>query len=575
MQRLSNATMTGPAILISRSSAPTAGALQTIRTAQPDRPGGFWKHPLLHCILLSATFFAAIAPTLTWQEFTGGMENFNVATAIETVRDGHWLLPYLQGEPRTKKPPLTQWITALGLMSSQSRPWGARWPSLVMASLTLPAVYELGRIIGGRRLALLSAVICGSSFLFLKFAHMASYDVQLTLWVTLCNLGIALAIFRERWAIGFTIAGISLGLALLTKVPVAILQTVAPVLAWRGWQRRKNREPRFRTDGQEIAIAAFAAIAVALAISLPWTIWVMRKLPGLPTQWMGEVTLSVESKFEQRFGWHSYLVLIPEMFPWLLWFGAGLWLAFKAKVLNSRIQVVFFWLLAPIVAMTFFPERRDRYLLPMIGPAAIVSAWAMLRLLGPIHNRAAGAGQTLINLQWGMLALLAVGLPLAGATYFRGAGGGHWFSLAFAAVGAIIGLWLMFCGSRLGRRSWKALVAASFAIMLLAHGLHLYGYAQSREGRSEAKVFVQRILKRYPNARFVNANHRGVPLEFSIYLDRVVPTADDPTTLDVDWRPLVVLNREQQMPTPPNGFALANSMIINKERWNAYVRMGR
>ena len=533
-----------------------------------------WTRPLFHCVILVGVFFAAIAPTLAWQEFTGGMENFNVATAIETVRDGHWLLPYLQGEPRTKKPPLTQWITALGLMTSQSRPWGARWPSLLMASLTLPAVYEMGRIVGGRRLALLSALICGSSFMFLKFAHQASYDVQLALWVTLCNLCIALAIFRRRWIFGFVAAGIALGLALMTKGPVAILQTAIPVVSWIAW-RRYHRQPLMRHQDREvIAWAVTAGGALALALSLTWTIWVMWRLPGLPTQWAGEVTLSVESKFEQRFGWHSYLVFIPEMFPWLLWLMAGLWLAFKSKMLNPRLQLIFFWLLVPVLVMTFFPERRDRYLLPMIGPAAIISAWAMLRLLGRTHGFGS-TGEVLIRVQWGMLALLAVSLPLAGALYLRRADDpGHWYSPAFALIAIVVGLWVIFYGLRMCGGSWKGVAAASFALMLFTHGLYLHGYAQSRDGRSEAKVFVERLVKRIPDARFVNANHRGCPLEFAIYLDRVVPTVVDVAALEVEHRPLVVFDREKEMPTPPAGFSLLDSTMINKERWNAYVRVG-
>ena len=556
--------------IISTQAAPV------LQTSIAPRRRAIWRRPLLHCILLAALFFAAIAPTLTWQEFTGGMENFNVATAIETVRDGHWLLPYLQGEPRTKKPPLAQWITALGLMTSQSKPWGARWPSLLMASLMLPAVYELGRIVGGRKLALLSALICGSSFMFLKFAHQASYDVQLAMWVTLCNLCIAMALFRGRWIWGCVAGGIALGLALMTKGPVAILQTAVPVVVWIAWRRYRRQPLTWSADRDVMGSAVSIGVALALAISLPWTIWTMWKLPGLPTQWAGEVTLSVESKLEQRFGWHSYLVFIPEMFPWLLWFAAAFWLAVKSKVLNPRLQLIFFWLLVPVLVMTFFPERRDRYLLPMIGPAAIISAWAMLRMLSGTRAKLMPLGQLLVRVQWSMLMLVCIALPIAGATLSRRAeGGGPWYSPAFAAVAMIVGLWLVFCGYRLMRGSWKGLCAASFALMLFVHGLYYYGYAQSRDGRSEAKVFVERIRQRYPDAQFVNANHRGCPLEFAIYLDRVVPTVDDPTTLPADQRALIVFDREKKMPTPPAGFTLADRMSINKEQWNAYVRMGR
>src|SRR5258706_11845920 len=104
-------------------------------------------------------FFGGIAPTLPWLEFSGGMENLNIATALELRRDHHtilpvngndadsWLVPTLEGESRVKKPPLTAWITAAairpGTVQAMSDPdpairraaanrlaWEVRWPSL-------------------------------------------------------------------------------------------------------------------------------------------------------------------------------------------------------------------------------------------------------------------------------------------------------------------------------------------------------------------------------------------------------------------------------------------------------------
>src|SRR5690348_12930630 len=65
-------------------------------------------------------FFGAIAPTLSWLEFSGGMENLNIATALELRRDhpDNWLVPTLEAETRIKKPPLTAWITAAAMRPS-------------------------------------------------------------------------------------------------------------------------------------------------------------------------------------------------------------------------------------------------------------------------------------------------------------------------------------------------------------------------------------------------------------------------------------------------------------------------
>src|SRR5207248_357026 len=101
----------------------------------------------------------------------------------EVQRDGHWLIPTMNGEPRVKKPPLVHWLTAAGLATPGPRTWAARWPSLVAACLTLIAVYELGRAVEYWQLGLTAACITGSYILFLKFAWQASYDLHLALWV--------------------------------------------------------------------------------------------------------------------------------------------------------------------------------------------------------------------------------------------------------------------------------------------------------------------------------------------------------------------------------------------------------
>src|SRR3954467_652936 len=101
-----------------------------------------------------ALFFTAIAPTLSWLEFSGGMENLNIATALELRRDhpDNWLIPTLEGERRIKKPPLTAWLPAAAIRPDTVRAlsdpnpairraaadrlaFEVRWPALLAACL--------------------------------------------------------------------------------------------------------------------------------------------------------------------------------------------------------------------------------------------------------------------------------------------------------------------------------------------------------------------------------------------------------------------------------------------------------
>ncbi len=67
---------------------------------------------IVGAVATALAFFAAMAPTLRWMEFSSGSENLVVATALETRRTGHWMIPTLQGQPRIAKPPLAGWLAA-------------------------------------------------------------------------------------------------------------------------------------------------------------------------------------------------------------------------------------------------------------------------------------------------------------------------------------------------------------------------------------------------------------------------------------------------------------------------------
>src|SRR5438874_744143 len=108
-------------------------------------------------VVIALVFFIAIAPTLTWLEFSSTMENLVVATALEIRRTGNWLVPTLEGEPRIAKPPLAPWIAAAAIRSAtfaalddadpairaaayRQLAWDVRWPALASSCAMLLAV---------------------------------------------------------------------------------------------------------------------------------------------------------------------------------------------------------------------------------------------------------------------------------------------------------------------------------------------------------------------------------------------------------------------------------------------------
>ena len=76
------------------------------------------------------------------------MELFNLVPVREAVRDGHWLMPTLNGLPRLEKPPLPVWLPAgLAVLLRSESLWVLRMPSVVMGLMTVLATYGMGCVL--------------------------------------------------------------------------------------------------------------------------------------------------------------------------------------------------------------------------------------------------------------------------------------------------------------------------------------------------------------------------------------------------------------------------------------------
>ena len=219
--------------------------------------------PALLAVAIAAVFFAAVAPTLSWLEFSNGSENLVAETVLEMRRGGEWLVPTLELQPRTQKPPLPAWLTAAGVRPAtvaalwEADParreaayrrlaWEVRRSAMLASCLTVLAVFGLGRAIGGPGLGVSSALVCATSVMFLRFGRYATTNVHLTLWATAANVMLARAVLAGRWWSGCVLGGLALGLAFMSKGPVVFMQTALPVVAfaaWRTWSRRRGGMP--------------------------------------------------------------------------------------------------------------------------------------------------------------------------------------------------------------------------------------------------------------------------------------------------------------------------------------------
>jgi 4-amino-4-deoxy-L-arabinose transferase-like glycosyltransferase len=112
-------------------------------------------------------------------------EGLRALVAAEMLHGGDWLVPSLCGEPLLTKPPLGPVaVAAASWPIGEVRPWSARLPSAVAATLTVLLVYALFRRALGEWAGLTAALILPASVLWLDRAPSADLDMLQVAWVT-------------------------------------------------------------------------------------------------------------------------------------------------------------------------------------------------------------------------------------------------------------------------------------------------------------------------------------------------------------------------------------------------------
>ncbi len=523
--------------------------------------------------------FALLAPTLPWPQFSGDSEDLVVQAVLQIRNGGPRWIPMLGDQPRFRKPPLPTWIAAAAVTPGVMRDlpstdpstreaayrwlaWEVRWPSLAAGCAMMLAVAALAEMTAGPAHVVPSMLIFASSLMFLRFIRSATTDVYLTLFVLIANALIATALLRGKRWIGLVGAGTAIGLAFMCKGPVCLVQTIVPAFIFVMLNRQARRQVR------TLLAPALAGLVMALAVGLPWYISVYHRYPTIAGIWVKEVDR--QAGLQNYAPWYYYLILLPNFLPWLPVLLAGIWIAGSAQIQKRRLALPLLLLLVPIVIMSFFPDRRDRYLFPMTAPAAILAAHAVVRIarLGSITS----AGARLVWFaSWGMLILLAVGLPATCLLVLRGPHHEAVVSVQLAIITALVGSAVAGVAGRLQRYWRDSHTAGGALLMLLLNGFFLWTWSQSTLGLSEMKPVADRLHAAFPGGRVVYydppPDGKPVTLDLDIYLDRPVPVLAEFPPADGQTAAVCMLVKDgDPLPAFP-GWRIFDDLRSRKHHW--------
>lgn len=410
-----------------------------------------------------------------------------------------WWIPSWNGRPRLNKPPLVVWLHGLawtGLdpantpadtLTQRARALAA----LAMAGTALCAAWA-GRSLGGRGIALPSAIILCTMWLFMRQARLSSYDTYLLFFSTLSIASALWAGTRSRGTLaGWALSGAAMGLAVLAKGPIALVFTLIPLLALCVAQR--PRMTAFR--------GLAAAIFVAAAVSLPWHLDMLRQFAHAASAMTTEYAAQRD---RPQPPWY-YAGLLGLVLPWsIALFGTlgAAWHTRKSSApADTAVRRALLWAGVIFLLMSLHPSKQQRYILPILPPLAIAMACALPSLLSDDGWIGRRRWRTAHRILIGVLAvsmaafLLGHDFALQQGWLKEAALGGLPFA-ARAALAALI-LILAYASDRAWHRGpWLRGVIATAACVSLAVSAALYGHIRTDDANYEQRADVERIAAR-------------------------------------------------------------------------------
>lgn len=325
----------------------------------------FWPVLILAVLTLVA---------LTTRPFTPIDETRYLSVAWEMWQHNDYLVMFKNGEPYSHKPPLLFWLYNLGWLVFGVNEW---WPRLVSPLFSLGGLVLTLSI--ARRLWPQDAKagkntvwILASSLLWMIFSTSAMFDVMLAFFVLVGMRGLLIAA-NESMRRGFAWLALAIGLGILAKGPVVLLQVLPAALLVFWWKPGLNWKHWY--GGMLLAVLGGAAIALMWAI--PAAIRGGEEYRHA-IFWGQTANRMVDSFAHKRPIWW-YVPLLPVLlFPWLVW--PELWkklTAMKRAGLDFGSRFCLAWMIPVFVAFSFISGKQIHYLIPLFPAFALLAGRAL------------------------------------------------------------------------------------------------------------------------------------------------------------------------------------------------------
>lgn len=396
------------------------------------------------------------------------MEARNFITAREMLTDGNWLLTTINGEPRYQKPPLPTWLTAfLASIFGIKSVWALRLPAAIMTLILVLFSYKFAQKLTSEKLyAFISSLIMATSFYIVASARDGQWDIYTHGFMMLCIYLLYLFFTTDEHKYqNALLAGLFFGCSFLSKGPVSFYALLLPFLIAFGIvYKYKNFKSRW------LPLTVF--LAVAFIVSSWWHWYTIKFDPAAAEITKNETTnwISYETKpfyyywsFFTQSGVWTIPAFIALLYPYL-----------KNRVFNKKAYLfTFLWTMISVVLLSLIPEKKSRYLLPVLIPMALNTGFYIEYLFRKFKYIKDKKETFPVYFNFGLIAFIGIAFPIGGYIFLKDGLAGNW--LWFILLAITLFIIAVFIFQNLFRREIASVfyLTIAFIVVVIWFGLPL------------------------------------------------------------------------------------------------------